>query len=130
MTVQAQLLFQELYHLTKTINGHIQHIDVDMDKNDDEQLEKLQDLISKRGEIIEQFAHIMQRDEVEWTTSEQEIMQEMKEWELSFQPRLEKIYKAFSSQIRKLQQGKKVSRHYHEGYGDVYSDGVYFDKRK
>jgi hypothetical protein len=130
MTVQAQQLFQELYHLTKTINGHLQQVDVDMDKNDDEQPEKLQDLIVKRGNVIEQLAYIMQREEVEWTIKEQEIIQEMKEWELSFQPRMEKVYKAFSSQIRKLQQGKKATRHYHEGYGNVYSDGVYFDKRK
>lgn len=130
MATQAQLLLEELYHLTKTIDAHIQHVDVDMDKNDDEQLEKLQELIFKRGEIIDQLAPIMQREEIEWTTSEQEVIQKMKEWELSFQPRLEKIYKAFSSQIRKLQQGKQISRRYHEGYRDVYSDGVYFDKRK
>jgi hypothetical protein len=130
MTTQAQLLFQELYHLTKTIDGNIQYINIDMDKNDDEQLEKLQDLISKRGEIIGQLAPILQREEIEWTTSEQEIIQKMKEWELSFQPRLKKIYQAFSHQINKLQQGKQLSRRYHEGYGDVYADGVYFDKRK
>jgi hypothetical protein len=130
MTNQAQLLLEEIYHLTKTIDGSIQHINIDMDKNDDEQLGKLEGVILKRGEIIEQLAPIIQREEVEWTTREQEIIQKMKEWELSFQPRLEKIYKAFSSQIRKLQQGKQISRRYHEGYEDVYADGVYFDKRK
>jgi ABC-type cobalt transport system substrate-binding protein len=130
MTTQAQTLLQELYHLTKTIDSNVQYINVDMDKNDDKQLEGLEGLISKRGEIIGQLAPIIKSEEIEWTTAEQEIIQRIKEWELSFQPRLEKIFEAFSSQIRKLQQGKQISQRYFEGYGDVYADGVYFDKRK
>jgi hypothetical protein len=130
MSTQAGRLLQELFSLTQIIHGTIQQVHEDMNKNDDEQIEGLQSLVSNRGEVIEQLSILLQQREAEWTSIEQGKIQQMKEWEVNFQPRLEQIYKAFSHQINRLQQGKQISQHYHKGYSDVYTDGVYFDKRK
>lgn len=129
MSNQSNLLLQELYNLTKAIHNDIQHINTDMEKNDEDQLEKLDGLVSKRKEIIERLAPILLRG-FEWTPTELENIQQMREWELGFQPQLAEIYQGFTQQINRLQQGKQISKRYHEGNTEMYMDGVYFDKRK
>lgn len=125
-----QRLFQRLYECTQHIHSQIERLNRDMDENDSQDIEKLDELISERGKVIEQISPILKNESNEWTTGEQYQIKQMKEWEESFQPKLLSLHESFSVQFNKLKKGKQVTKFYHEQYNSLYTDGAYFDKRK
>lgn len=107
----------------------IQTLDIDMDHNDPLQPEELTKLITQRGEVIQRLDQLL-REPTSWSPTEQQKLEQMKEWEEHVQHQIQTLYHSFSTQFQKLQLGKQLSQHYQGGYEPVYTDGAYIDKRK
>jgi hypothetical protein len=123
-------LLQNLFILTSTMAQHLDKVDSNMDNNEMELIEELGKLISEREVIIEQFKLIYLQGEPTWTPAEQQQLAQLKEWEAQVAPKLALLHASFSAQYNKLQKGKQMTKYYTQGYGDVFTDGAYFDKRK
>jgi hypothetical protein len=129
-TSSASQSLQQLYDLTEQIHEHLKNINENMDHNPPELVEQLQVLVISRDEVIEDLDNHFAKEKPNWTSLEQSKINQLREWEKSIMPKLTNLYHAFSNQMNKLQQGKQVAQRYQGGYGDIYTDGAYFDKRK
>lgn len=129
MPTDREQLLNELHQLTEQLHQVLYSLKLDMEQNDPEQVETVNQLLNERGAVIAKLNQLISSPPV-WSTREQQLISNIKEWETRNQQQLKGLYQAFSSQIQKLQQGKKLTQHYHGSYEPVYIDGVYIDKKK
>ena len=125
---RAQLL-SELHQLTEELHALLHSLNKEMEQNDPEQVEAVNQLLGKRKTIMAKLEPLLSSPQP-WSTKEQQLISRIKEREAGNQEQLKGLYQAFSAQIQKLQQGKKLTQHYQGSYEPVYIDGVYIDKKK
>jgi len=112
---------------TQAIYQQAALIDSDMDKNEEGQLERLQDLFNERQETIEALAD---RATGEWSADEQAIIDKIQQTEIQMQPLLKQVHEQFSLQMARLGQARKVSGQYAGAYRQTASGGSFIDQRK
>lgn len=130
MIRQSTKIVNQLYHSTKAIYEQCQFIDHDMDQNDLGKIETLQQLLDVRGQMIKELDSIYRDTSPEWSVVERAQIKQMKEWEQISQPKLNRVFQAFTNQMDKFQQGRKLTNYYQEKVEITYTEGAYFDKRK
>lgn len=112
---------------TQAIYTHAQSLDSDMDKNDEGQLERLQDLFDQRQETIEALADDFAG---EWAGEEQAIIAEIQQTEIQLQPLMTRLHEQFSLQMNRLNQTRQASGKYAGAYRQSNAGGSFIDQRK
>ncbi|MCA0988892.1 hypothetical protein [Guptibacillus algicola] len=118
----------QMHVVTNQIVKSLDELKPSMDENGPEDLDGINNMITRREETIQLLDKAMKQEGTVWSEEEQVMLQQLNKLEGKIQPRLSDLYAAFSEQMRRLQQGKTAASKYNTG--QAYTDGAFFDKRK
>ncbi|WP_377887322.1 hypothetical protein [Alkalihalobacillus sp. R86527] len=118
----------QMHVVTNQIVKSLDGLKPSMDENGPEDLEGINNMITRREETIQLLDKAMKKEGNDWSQEERIMLQQLNKLEETIQPRLSDLYAAFSEQMRRLQQGKTAASKYNAG--QAYTDGAFFDKRK
>jgi len=125
MENNKKLLFQRFFHLTKQMNDLVEAITENLEDQQESLIEELEQQLALREEVIE--AYVACQDSYSPTESE---LTSLKAWDGVIQRSLVRIHRAFSTQIRRVEQNKKAAFSYQQDFNQAFQTGTYYDKKK
>ena len=127
---EKDIALTEFLQLSEKILHQAQAVHSKMEDNDDEQLDEIQELFSKRQQVIEHMKSYIQQANFKWTAEDRIIIEMLKEIEQSLQPLMNSLHQSFLSQMNRITQTKQVSTKYMGAYQNMATEGSFIDKRK
>ena len=127
---EKDIALTEFLQLSEKILHQAQAIHSKMEDNDHEQVDEIQELFSKRQQVIEQMESHIQQANFKWTAEDRIKIEKLKEIEQSLQPLMNSLYQSFLSQMNRIMQTKQVSTKYMGAYQNMATEGSFRDKRK
>ncbi|WP_025028344.1 hypothetical protein [Caldalkalibacillus mannanilyticus] len=129
MMIAQERVISKLCEQSRQLMQHLEQVNENMDQNEPEYVEQIDRLLIEREGTLQEMKTLYKEGGVTWSADEKAMIEQLKIWEHVITDKIAQLYQAFALQLSKLQQGKHMANRY-AGYGDVYTDGAYIDKRK
>lgn len=125
-----EVFLTQLLEQTKELLERASKIDFKMEKNENDQLEAMQELFEERQVSINQLSAMINLKEFSWTLEDREKIAELKAMEQSLQPLITSLHESFGDQLKRVSESKKMSMKYAGAYQNMGTGGSFIDKRK
>jgi len=120
----------EFLQLTENLLVQLNHIQIDMKKNEPGEVEKILHLVEQREEVIKQLDPHIKQEGFSWSDEDKQIIEKIREYQEELEPKMLDIYQSFSIQLSKLKQRKQMTNKYVGAYQVSTTNGSFIDKRK